>query len=309
MCASGERLRLSIEGAKVENLSIETTVIPSIFGRAVAVRIPAPQPRDARALPLYFHGGYGVDNITYMAYIAQKHGREMLTVLYNQPRSRDVFYRLLSPEGTLSERVHRRTIRQLGPRISSPIIAEGQVHLAKDILIAIDVLGIHRIDAIGQSAGAMRVLEVARQAPERLSTVVLPYPAGIIKVDRRLLVRKASSFVRRATQARHTEHELSVQGYLGSYQHNLHTPKDIYATGENILLSHHGMPNMLWNRKEMPKTAVIAGREDDLFSPERIWPHLYPGTPLHVVPGLHGFRGRQSIVDLTIDILDDLCAA
>lgn len=289
----------------MENHNIETTVIPSILGSAVAVRITAHNPHTS-ALPLYFHGGYGVDNIRYMAYIARKHNREMFTVLYRQPRSRDVFYWLLSPEGTVTRRIHRRSVRRFGPHISWPIIAEGQQHLAQDIMIAMDVLGMQRVDAIGQSAGAMRVLEVARQAPDRLSSVVLPYPAGIIKVDRRLLVRKASSFLRKATQARQVQQEPGIQNYLGAYQHNLHAPKDMYATGENILLSHHGMPAMVWGRKGMPKAAVIAGLEDDLFSPERLRPHLYPGTPLHVVPGLHGFRERQNIVDQTIDILDGL---
>lgn len=274
---------------------VQLTDILSRFGPARIIRITPDHVRRPR--PLYFHGGYGVDSTSYMHYIAAVHGCDTFTVSYTMPRPRDDFYWLFF--GGDARRVHRQIVRRDAARLEAAVVAEGQSWLARDMVVAADTMDFPVFDAIGQSAGAMRVLEFARQAPTRLGDVVLPFPAGVIKPDRRQLLRNGWDFARSA-RVRYPP-QTTIYDVLGYRPAPVVAhPRDMVTTGDNVLLSYHAIRDADWWRGRKYRTVVLAGASDTLFTPARLCAHVDAATVVRVVPGRHGFAGRSQVVDTAV---------
>lgn len=298
-------------------LEVAGTFRSALSGDATVLRARSTYPESETTRPVYFHGGYGVDSTDYLQYIAEHYGRNAFSVVYSDARSRDAGYWVGAP-GAEREKgllIPTARLRRAVSQFSGSIIADSQIRLATDVLRAMDTMGVEQTDAIGQSAGALRVMLAANRAPERVPNIVLPYPAGIIKPDPR---RIASSGLRYA-RAWRTHAKIISENTLGSSLSarmsapaRQRSPRNTLADGENILLSHQSLIlHKMRQQEKAPGVAIVAGENDYIFSPERIVDSLRATDDIdymYVAPGLHAIGRRKQIMDRVMGLLSDVDA-
>jgi len=270
---------------------------------------------EAQKSPIYLHGGYGAPHWKYLVYLAKVHGLRAFTVLYSSKRPADTHYWVIEPGGRRML-LRKRVVKCLLPGLKGSIIAPSQIGLATDILQAMDMLGISQTNAIGQSVGALRVMELACLAPERVGVMALPFPAGAMRARFQRAPNGGLDYVK---AWRHHRPSLAVEDNLHDFitgtvspsrERLFFEPKSIFGDGDNVIFSYHGVRlSELRQQAQTPGVAIIAGQDDHLFLPERILDHLVTPEDIDymvVVPGLHSFRGRTAVVDQVIALLTQL---
>ncbi len=269
---------------------------------------------QANQLPVFFHGGYGVQNTKYLHYMAAAHGKPAFTVAYDTKRQVDTYYAVNDDEYDVNTRlVHRKELRRLFPAALGSIVAHSQICLGQDILQAAQNYGYDQIDVIGQSAGVLRALTAVHHAPERVRSVVLAYPAGATHPNLRRVGHSGARYVRswmsRDALVANQQIPSDIAWSTTSAAHaTMHEPKNIAADGENVLFSaHSSMLHRLRQSKNAPNVMMVAGEFDTIFSADRLINGLVSGHDIDqflVLRSLHAIGKRRASLDGIMDLLE-----
>jgi pimeloyl-ACP methyl ester carboxylesterase len=295
---------------QVAELAIAHTFMSATGSEAYVITATVPDaPEEERPQrPIYFHGGYGADNTKYIRYLAEQHGRSAFTVVYGSKRQRDQIYWQEEPMTNEWQLVPRSYVKQQLPYLAGATVAKGQVDMADDIFTAMDCLDMEKVDAIGQSVGALRTTIAAYEQPERIGNIVLPYPAGIAKPNRREMLPNGVKYARAWKQQRDQNSNL-WQPFLDEHTTCFQkSPTNVGADGENVLLSYHTpLIHAMRQGDKAPGVAVITGEHDYIFPTSRMLRSLQGSEDidyLYVTPGQHAIGDRKQIMDQTMQLLD-----
>jgi len=259
----------------------------------------------APGTPVYFHGGHKTNPEKYLRYMAEAHGLHAFSIMYPAKRSRDVTYWAI--EGNNKQRLHRSEVRKLAmARFSGAIVSQSQVAMAEDICLAIDRRG-GKARAIGQSFGALSLTKAAADAPHMFDSIVLPFPAGMLRPDMRRVARSGLRYARSWQRRLPLADQESIEAYIGppGWPVIPNTPRNLGANGDTILLSYHApLLETIRSQAGHPSIAIMAGRDDHIFSPERIRQHVDAESidKFVVVDGRHAIGDRRQVMDAVLDI-------
>jgi hypothetical protein len=102
--------------------------------------------------------------------------------------------------------------------------------------------------------------------------------------------------------------EESIKAYIGPSGRSLlpDTAANLGANGDTILRSYHApLLDTIRNHANHPPLAIMAGREDYIFSPERIQQHVDNDSidEFVVVDGRHAIGDRRQVMDAILDMV------
>ncbi len=262
-------------------------------------------------LPVYFTGGYGVDNVPYLVNLAEEHGRNAFSLSHTGVRKKERTFIAITQTSSINESstVRMKDARNLLTQPVDLIISKHQINKAATLLTAMAVNDIERADAIFQSEGALHGILAARAAPDKFRNIVLAYPAGVSRQDR---PRKAYRGVIGDTISKyHPSHRVatanSFKGYSGTgsediamkYAQSRH--QGTFVDCATVALSDQGLIlTGLRQQEEAPGVTLVAGLEDRIFPPERLMGSLRSSEDIDfmlVTHGLHGIHYRKDVMD------------
>ena len=271
----------------------------------------APTPQVSNQFPIYFAGGLGYDaarNQGVTDYIAGL-GHDVAPVLADPDVGAiDTGFRMVI--NGVDREVTQRAAYGIAYKPNVGVsIANFQQQRADELLRTFETESVPKVDAIFQSADALNGLLAAKQEPDRFNSIVLAYPAGIVRQPD---IRRAAPKVlplealvrlkpehRAAKRAHDFEGKRTKARRIGGF-----TVASSVGLSQQSRLLHE-----MRQGEDAPGVALVVGSDDIMLSPQKVFAGLESSDDVDLVlvtKTPHGISGRDDIMQSIVDLFPKL---